>query len=115
MLRIFLTDDALSSKVPQLTLRIADGDCIVKFQFVKQMQSSKIFEEYDYNKKTLRIRPKNVYLSNGNERIIIHLWREGGRTICSGSVAAIIGRSGDSSTKLVNIRLPREISGALLC
>ena len=34
MLRIFLTDDALSSKVPQLTLRIAEGDCIVKFQFV---------------------------------------------------------------------------------
>ena len=38
MLRIFLTDDALSSKVPQLTLRIAEGDCIVKFQYVKQMK-----------------------------------------------------------------------------
>jgi len=37
MLRIFLTDDALSSKVPQLTLRIADGDCIVKFQFIELM------------------------------------------------------------------------------
>ena len=36
MLRIFLTDDALSAKVPQLTLRIAEGDCIVKFQFVEQ-------------------------------------------------------------------------------
>ena len=35
MLRIFLTDDALSSKVLQLTLRIAKGDCIVKSQFVK--------------------------------------------------------------------------------
>ena len=34
MLRIFLTDDALSSKVQQLTLRIAEGDCIVKFKFV---------------------------------------------------------------------------------
>ena len=36
MLRIFLTDNALSSKVPQLTLRIAEGDCIVKFQFAEQ-------------------------------------------------------------------------------
>ena len=35
MLRIFRTDDALSSKVPQLALRIAEGDCIVKFQFVE--------------------------------------------------------------------------------
>jgi hypothetical protein len=37
MLRIFLTDDALSSKVPQLTLRIAEGDCIVKFQFIEHI------------------------------------------------------------------------------
>jgi hypothetical protein len=37
MLRIFLTDDALSSKVPQLTLRIAEGDCIVKFQYDEQL------------------------------------------------------------------------------
>jgi hypothetical protein len=37
MLCIFLTDDVLSSKVPQLTLRIADGDCIVKFQYDEQL------------------------------------------------------------------------------
>ena len=37
MLCIFLTDDALSSKVPQLTLRIAEGDCIVKSQFVNRV------------------------------------------------------------------------------
>ena len=42
MLCIFLTDDVLSSKVPQLTLRIAEGDCIVKFQFVEQ------FEKIDF-------------------------------------------------------------------
>ena len=32
MLCIFLTNDALSLKVPQLTLQIARGDCIVKSQ-----------------------------------------------------------------------------------
>ena len=45
MLRIFLTDDALSSKVPQLTLRIAEGDCIVKFQYVEQFEKLEVYGE----------------------------------------------------------------------
>ena len=35
MFCIFLTDDALFSTVPQLTLQIAGGDCIVKFELAE--------------------------------------------------------------------------------
>ena len=48
MLRIFLTDDALSSKVPQLMLRIATGDCIVKFQFSEQFETLKVVELFEW-------------------------------------------------------------------
>ena len=39
--------EVLSSNVPQLTLRIAEGDCIVKFQFKEMIINAK-GETYDY-------------------------------------------------------------------
>ena len=72
-LRIFLTDDALSSKVPQLTLRIADGDCIVNFQFVEQLDKFEVVElvhqtvflsaEGIYRKTYMKYPPENEFLA----------------------------------------------------
>lgn len=63
MLCIFLTDDVLSSKVPQLTLRIADGDCIVKFQITELIDE--MFNGKSTQEKILRTF-KFHYYSNFN-------------------------------------------------